>query len=499
MNSTDATNVPTAAHPAVGPQALRVPSYGLIWRWHFYAGLFCIPFVLWLSATGSLYLFKPQIDAWLDQPYDHLNLSGERAPPSAQVQAAISAVSGTVLNAYELPATQDSAVRILLGKGDQVLRAYLNPNTLEVLKVVDDRSRLTRQLFYLHGELMLGPRGSMLVELAASWTIVMILTGIYLWWPRNQVGLGGVLYPRLDLKGRLFWRSLHAVIGFWICAFTLFLLVSGLPWAKSWGSMLKEARQFGSAVVIRQDWTTGSDSEAAEHLAMNTQMSHRQGDHSNPEGKNGPVDSEGHTVNEAHAGHDGHDGHHGHRGGVALSAEQYAALDRVVASVTPLSMAYPVLISPPSQRFSTWNARSDAQNRPLREDVTLDAQGTVLKRQSFSQRPFLDRLVGYGVAIHEGQMFGWLNQAIGVFTALGLWTVSISGIVMWLKRKPEGRLGAPSPRQGPRPSAVLLTSIVALGLLLPLLGLSLVLVLFLDRWVFPRLPVVSSFLGLGNA
>jgi len=79
------------------------PDHRTVWRWHFYAGLLCIPFVLWLAATGSLYLFKPQIDAWLDRPYESLPISGQRASPSAQVSAAVAAVPGSVLSAYELP------------------------------------------------------------------------------------------------------------------------------------------------------------------------------------------------------------------------------------------------------------------------------------------------------------------------------------------------------------------------------------------------------------
>ena len=53
--------------------------YRAVWRWHFYAGLFCIPFVLWLAATGSIYPFRPQIEAWIDRPYDRLALTGPRA------------------------------------------------------------------------------------------------------------------------------------------------------------------------------------------------------------------------------------------------------------------------------------------------------------------------------------------------------------------------------------------------------------------------------------
>ena len=33
----------------------RIPLYRTIWRWHFYAALFVIPFILVLSATGAAY------------------------------------------------------------------------------------------------------------------------------------------------------------------------------------------------------------------------------------------------------------------------------------------------------------------------------------------------------------------------------------------------------------------------------------------------------------
>ena len=51
---------------------LVAPRYAAIWRWHFYAGMLCIPFVIWLALTGSIYLWRPQIEGWLDRRYDHL-------------------------------------------------------------------------------------------------------------------------------------------------------------------------------------------------------------------------------------------------------------------------------------------------------------------------------------------------------------------------------------------------------------------------------------------
>ena len=59
-------------------------TYRALWRWHFHAGLFCIPFVLVLALSGSIYLFKPQIDAFADRAVDSLEVRGQRATAEAQ-------------------------------------------------------------------------------------------------------------------------------------------------------------------------------------------------------------------------------------------------------------------------------------------------------------------------------------------------------------------------------------------------------------------------------
>jgi len=201
----------------------RWPGYNAVWRWHFYAGLFCIPFVLWLALTGSLYLFRPQIEALIDRPYANVATQAPRASAAAQAQAAVRAVPGSVLHRYQLPDTPNQAVQIIVGAGARETRVFVHPQTLAILKRVDEDNRLMPIVFRLHGELLAGDKGSYLVELAASWTIVMILSGLFLWWPRGG-GLGGMLYPRLRSGGRRFWRDLHGVTGFWIS----FLALCGL-------------------------------------------------------------------------------------------------------------------------------------------------------------------------------------------------------------------------------------------------------------------------------
>ena len=173
-------------------------TYRALWRWHFHAGLFCIPFVLILALSGSIYLFKPQIDALADRDVDSLQVTGQRASGEAQISAAIASLPGSKLFVYEIPREANDAVRVHLYGTDGAGRiVYVHPETLAILKSVPHTARLTEIVRMIHSELLVGKLGSLLIELAACWAIIMLGTGLYLWWPRETRGLGGVLYPRL--------------------------------------------------------------------------------------------------------------------------------------------------------------------------------------------------------------------------------------------------------------------------------------------------------------
>jgi uncharacterized iron-regulated membrane protein len=429
--------------------------YNAVWRWHFYAGLFCMPFVLWLAATGTIYLWKPQIEAWLERPYDALTPSGPRASTDAQVRVALAAVPGATLHKYQLPGFPSEATRVIVGKDGDETRVYVDPYRLRVLATEAESGRPMRVISELHGKFRAGNPGSYLVEIAACWTVTMLLTGLYLWWPRRARGLAGVLYPRLRSGKRVFWRDLHAVAGIWVAALALFLISTGLPWAKFWGSYFKEMRTVTGTLDGPQDWPTGARSAML--------------------------------------------GDHAEHGGMTMPhvAARGAELDRVVATVYPLGVAPPVLIAPPATPGAPWTVTSDAANRPRRTRITVDGTtGALVTRRDFAERHWLDRAVGYGIAAHEGALFGLANQLLGTLTALLLATLSVSGTVMWWRRRPQGLLGAPIPLSSPRYGPLLIGALLLLALAMPLFGATLVLVAILDRLLLSRWTAARRWLGL---
>jgi len=475
--------------------------YRTVWRWHFYAAMFCVPFVLYLAFTGTLFLFHPQVQQWLDRPYSHLSTVGPAASINDQVKAALAAEPGSNLHAYQLPLTPTSPAEILVGQGLKEFRVYVNPRTLEVLKIYDEDQRLDHFTLRLHGEMLIGNTGSYIVELAASWTVVMILTGLYLWWPRTSERFAGVFYPRLKQGQRIFWRDIHAVTGVYVSFFALFLLFSGLPWAKSWGSYLKLARRVGGRALISTDWTTSSAEEKAIRASYNNDpnagpsVSRAEGTNNSVKGPMQGMDM------SSMAGMDMSDGEHSDHAPRTMSrlapANAYGAIDTMVATVAPLNLANPVLVSPPQKFGGNWTARSDALNRPLRANLVLDGKtGAIVSRTDFQSKNFIDRLVGIGIAAHEGALFGWVNQLVSLFTAVSLTTLSVSGLIMWWRRRPEGVLGAPPVIRRMRFSAPLIAIILFLSIYFPFLGGSIIFVALAEYFILRRIPATRQWLGL---
>src|SRR6185436_8361965 len=301
---------------------------------------------------------------------------------------------------YEIPREPDDAVRVHLYAPDGTGRiVYVHPETLAILKTVPHTARLTEIVRTLHGELLAGRTGSILVELAACWSIIMIVTGLYLWWPRDTRGAAGVLYPRLGQGRRTFWRDLHSVTGIWISSLVLFLLLTALPWTLVWGKGFTGLREL-AAPTVKQEWSAGRADEHAAHLR-------------------------------------------------AMAAQPLASpitLDELVQRVNAMHLDPPVRVYLPTERQPFWRVRSETQNRPRVRELEFDTRsGALLRERHFGDKPLVDRVVGVGIAAHEGQLFGAANQALGLTAALGLITLCISAIVMWWRRRPEGSLGIPAP------------------------------------------------------
>lgn len=434
--------------------------YRTLWRWHFYAGLLVIPFVMLLALSGMVFLFKPQIERVEERAY--LNLpTADAVAPTEQLRAALQAFPGAHFHSYRLPERPGDAALVHLTLDSGRMRdVFVSPQG-EVLGSMDSQWRIVEIARRLHGQLLLGSGGSRVVELVACWAIVMLITGTYLWWPRGR-GAAGVIWPRR----KMLLRDLHAVTGFWVSAFAMVLLLTGLPWTDVWGRAFQMVREQAGWVRGAPQWNIGESA-----AAMPATHSH---DHGAMDAQHG-----------AHA--------------------EFTHFDAIVERSLGESLAFPTIVLAPGAALfgppaEHWTVTSLVQNRPLGATITYDAAtGAETSREHFADRHVIDRVIGYGLAWHEGALFGAINQLIGVLTALALVTMSVTGFLMWRRRRPQGELGVPTPPvTGARPVFVTVVMLV-LALLLPLLAVSLVVLWLLDK-LLPRLsPAAARWLGITRA
>ena len=215
-----------------------VTLYRAIWRWHFYAGLVSVPFMILLAVTGSLYLFKAEINHTVFAFRNVVPIRGDAMlTPGRLADTALAAVPGTRLASYTEPATPTGSALVTL-KGDRgKTLVYLDPYTGRVLDTVDAGSEFMFVTRKLHSLVYFGNTASYLVEAVGGFALILVVTGFYLWWPRRQTG--GVVTLRGTPQRRVWWRDLHAVTGAFAGVLIFFLAFTGLPWSKFWGAHLQ--------------------------------------------------------------------------------------------------------------------------------------------------------------------------------------------------------------------------------------------------------------------
>ncbi|KCV83356.1 PepSY-associated TM helix domain-containing protein [Actibacterium atlanticum] len=406
--------------------------YRLVWKWHFLASLYVLPFMLILSITGGIYLFKPQIEEWLYADRLNVEITGPALPYAAQIDAVRESAGITRLRGITTEDRPGRTTLIEFNDADKTRSyAWVNPYTADVLAITPREDTAMRVVKNIHGALLGGSIGTKFVELAAHWAIVMFITGIYLWWPRGERRWRDVLsLPRG--AGRPWWRQAHLLVGGLAFVLIMPLLASGLPWTDVWGG--------GLSYVQEQ---TGQKSKSLRFGG----------------GVPNSVAQSGDTI----------------------PAETVFDIARAQGLVAPYELR------PPKNNKAAYWIRSASRNRFEQTELIIDQySGDVLKRHEFSDNPAVAKTVSLGISFHQGELYGIANLVQNTLAALLGVALSVTGFVAWWKRRPKGTLGVPA-----APTAALSSGmgilIIGLMIFLPLMGASLVLALVLDWLVFKRL------------
>jgi uncharacterized iron-regulated membrane protein len=277
-----------------------------------------------------------------------------------------------------------------------------------------------------------------------------------------------VLWPRFTKRGRVLWRDLHAVTGFWGSVFLLFMLISGMTWTGMWGKQYAAVwNTFPAAMwndVPKSDRLAGElnagNVQTVPWALENTPMPISTGDH---------------------AEHMNHGSQH------AAPAAPKVTLQQVVDIATERRIEPGYSITQPKTADGVFTVSVFADDP--RNDATLHIDqytGKVLADVRWKDYSAVSKATEMGVMLHEGKFFGWLNQLLILLVCLMILLGSVSGLVIWWKRRPAGNLGVPPLRHDLPRWKTAMVIMFGLAVAFPLVGVSLVVVYVMDRLVLSR-------------
>ena len=445
--------------------------YRAVWRWHFYAGLLVLPFLAWLAVTGGLYVFKNEIDGYF---YKELRtvpmVGGPVRQPAEIVAAALAAHPGDWFK-YTPPARLGASAEVgIAARSGERLAVYVDPHDARVLGSIADRGSVAWTIRQLHSLKYFGSVARGAIEMAAGWALLLVATGIYLWWPRARRGqAGGILTVRGRPRQRIFWRDLHAVTGLVVGAALVFLAVTGMPWSVLWGAQVNR-------------WANGNNFGYPAGVRVRVPMSGQQLADAGPTAWSLAQARLPQSTPPAHAGHGADDEHAAH-GGTAASV----GIDAATATVEQLGIAPGYTLTPPRGHAGVYTASAYPDDLSRQRVIHLDRYtGQPLLDMRYADYGPLGRWLEWGINVHLGQEFGAPNKVVLVLACLGIMLLCVSAAVMWWKRRPSGSLGVPPPPEDRRTLYGVAAMLAIGGVAFPLVGASLLVMLLVDLLLFGR-------------
>ena len=224
---------------------------------HLYLGLSSGLVILIVSITGCLWVFQEELRPlfYADRMYVDAPPSAQRLPASLLKQRAEAALGNQYhADRMYIPAKAEESVYVQFRKfntGEEdggspffytdyveyFYRVYLNPYTGEVIRIENTKWEFFNVVLWIHFSLLLSyPIGHLIVGYAVLIFVVMLITGLILWWPRNKAAAKQRFWFRWKATTR--WKrknyDLHNIAGFYALTIALLIALTGLVWAFDW-------------------------------------------------------------------------------------------------------------------------------------------------------------------------------------------------------------------------------------------------------------------------
>ncbi|MEM1260540.1 MAG: PepSY-associated TM helix domain-containing protein [Bacteroidota bacterium] len=228
----------------------------LIGKVHLWLGLASGLVVFIVSITGCIYVFKKELRSLFHNSYVHINTKegsyGNFIPASELLDIAKAEMGKGFKVTLLETGNHDKAASVRFykdsehakgrqfvwygDKSDYFYTVYIHPFSGQVLKVENTKWEFFNLVVQVHTNLLIGPIGQTIVSFSVLVFVIMLLTGIILWWPHNKKSFRTRTWFRWKPNAKWARKNydLHNILGFYMLFFALIISITGLSWSFGW-------------------------------------------------------------------------------------------------------------------------------------------------------------------------------------------------------------------------------------------------------------------------
>lgn len=344
---------------------------------HLIAGLIIGLIVFIVATTGCLYAFEEEFRNILYKNELDIKAENNHKPVAELIKTVKTNYPKEKIKNIKIKQDATSSIEFIFKNKKSV---FVNPYSGNIIGAINKENDFFGIVLQLHRSLFLGDVGKIITGTSALVFILMLITGIIIWWPRNKE----VLKQSLSIKPNASFKrktlDWHRALGFYASWIIIFTALTGIIWSFKWA----ENTMY---------WMTNSKKEERKEF------------HSEP-----------------------------------LSDSTTISIDSVLKKVENYQLtSKECFIAMPEDSAGVYRItfRYDNGGFYKRADQFFLDQysGKIIKAKLFKDAQLGDKLKSINYDIHTGKAFGFTGQLIVFFASLIAASLPITGFLIWKNKR----------------------------------------------------------------
>jgi sulfite reductase (NADPH) flavoprotein alpha-component len=359
----------------------------LLFKIHLILGLTAGFVLMIVGLTGSVLSFEKEIiqfinkDTYFVKSLDKPKLSIEQILNDFNKK-----IPEAKINALTFSKDETSSLIINIASKDKKARKginyYINPYTAEILP------DLKGDVFFkfiedIHRRLTFGDVGKQIVAASVVSLLLLIISGVYIYWPRIKNAFFKSMTFKFKHKGRAFLSTMHSSVGLWVIPFYLIACLTGLFWSYDFISNGLHSL----TGVEKQKKMQAPKSDENNNLS----------------------DLSYSDVQKA----------------VDLFNQNIKDYEKINIRFTPKNETY-------TFSYLSLNPTHDRAMSKIELDINTNK---IINHEKFEDKPLTEKLMRSILALHTGEYFGLIGRIIMFISSSLMALFTITGLMMYMGRK----------------------------------------------------------------